>query len=87
LAILRFTSWPRFGGPFFSDRARLKQLLQPVQQGDQRYKNGADPISLATSDNMMRHTRRPMLGDKISGRRSVDCSQRVSLDANQQYAF
>ena len=45
----------------FSDRARLKQLLQPVQQGDQRYKNGADPISLTTSNNMMRRTRGPML--------------------------
>jgi hypothetical protein len=45
----------------FSDRARLKQLLQPVQQRDERYKNGADPISPATSDNMMRRTRGPML--------------------------
>ena len=46
---------------FFSDRARLKQLLQPVQERDERNKNGADPISLATSNNMMRRTRRPML--------------------------
>lgn len=45
----------------FSDGARLKQLLQPVQQRDERYKNGADPISLTTSNNMMRRTRRPML--------------------------
>ena len=41
--------------------ARLKQLLQPVQQRDERYKNGADPISLAKSNNMMRRTRGPML--------------------------
>lgn len=40
---------------------RLKQLLQPVQQRDERYKNGADPISLAKSNNMMCRTRRPML--------------------------
>ena len=53
------------GGPsaegFFRTGARLKQLLQPVQQRDERYKNGADPISLANSNNMMRRTRRPML--------------------------
>lgn len=47
-------------GPF-SGRARLEQLLQPVQQRDERYKNSADPISLAKSSSMMRSTRRPML--------------------------
>ena len=45
----------------FRTGARLKQLLQPVQQRDERYKNAADPISLAKSNNMTRRTRRPML--------------------------
>jgi len=48
------------GGPC-SDRARLKQLLQPIQHRNERYKDGANPISLATSNNMMRRTRGPML--------------------------
>jgi len=53
----------------FSDRAsrfgdgtdRLKQLLQPIHQRDERNKNGRDPIAPAKFNNMMRRARRPML--------------------------
>ena len=53
---------PASAGPF-SDRgaARLKELIQPVHQRHERNENGADPIPLAKSNNMMRRTRRPML--------------------------
>jgi hypothetical protein len=64
--IFRFVRSPfYFSAPLrrglFRTGARLKQLLQPVQQRYERYKNAADPISLAKSNNMMRRTRRPML--------------------------
>ena len=50
------------GGAFFLTGAtRLKQLLQPVNERHERNKNGADPISLAKSNNTMRRARRPML--------------------------
>jgi len=39
-----FLSWPRFGGAVFLTGARIrsKELLQPIQQRNQRDKNGAD---------------------------------------------